>query len=201
MMCVRVPAAAWLHAAKLFYLRENMTNIPYLSTVEEPEFEPVSLEEAKNFLRLDSDIEDSLLAQLIKTARQVAEEYLSKSLITQTLQMQFDYYAPAMVNLMRGPVQEIVTVIMVAQDYTESTLSPSAYYLSAGKRQLVFDAAPMGQVIQVQYIAGYGDAADVPAPVKQGILQHIAAMYENRGQNDLPAAVRSIYAPYRTVRI
>ncbi len=168
-----------------------MSNIPYLSTVEEPEEEPLTLAETKSFLRVD----------LIKSARQIAEEYLSKSLITQTLQLQFDHYAPAAVNLMRGPVQEIVAVIIVAQDFSESILSTSGYHLSAGNRQVVFDVAPMGQIIQLQYIAGYGDAADVPAPIKQGMLEHITGMYENRGQNDLPANVRSCYAPYRAVRV
>jgi uncharacterized phiE125 gp8 family phage protein len=178
-----------------------MNNIPYLSTSEPPETEPVSLTEAKNFLRVDTADDDSLINHLIKTSRQIAEEYLGKSLITQTLQLQFDHYTPAVVNLLRGPVQNVVAVIIVAADFTESTLPASAYRLTAGKRQLVFDVAPMGHIVQVLYTAGYGEAEDVPEPVKQGMLQHIAAMYENRGQNELPVTVRSSYAPYRTVRI
>mgnify|MGYP000016317529 CR=1 FL=1 len=178
-----------------------MSNIPYLSTIEPPEFEPVTLAEAKEYLRLDSNTEDALLLGLIKTARQTAEEFLGKSLITQTLQLQFDYYAPTEVNLMRGPVQEIIAVIIVAADYTEGTLSSNAYHLTSGNKQLVFDAALMGRNVQIQYAAGYGNAADVPAPIKHGILQHVAAMYENRGQNDLPILVRQAYAPYKTIRI
>ena len=178
-----------------------MSNVPYLSTIEDPSVEPITLAEAKAFLRVDSDAENNLINHLIKTSRQIAEEYLGKSLITQTLQLQFDYYTPPVVNLLRGPVQEVVAVIIVSQDFSESTLSASAYHLSAGNRQIVFDVAPMGQIVQVQYVAGYGDAEDVPAPVKQGLLEHIASMYENRGQNELPVNVRSVYAPYRTVRI
>ena len=178
-----------------------MKKTPCLIILEPPETEPVTLNEAKKFLRLNSDTENDLVSHLIKTSRQIAEEYLGKSLITQTLQLQFDNYAPPVVNLLRGPVQEIVSVIIVAQDLTEGTLTRLAYYLTAGKRQVVFDAAPMGKMVQVQYIAGYGTAADVPAPIKQGMLEHIVNMYDNRGQNDLPANVRSMYAPYRTMRV
>ena len=85
-----------------------MSNIPYLSTVEEPGAEPLALEETKTYLRVDGDVEDDLIEHLIKTSRQIAEEFLGKSLITQTLQLQFDYYTPPVVNLLRGPVQEVV---------------------------------------------------------------------------------------------
>ena len=42
--------------------------------------EPVSLQEVKTYLRIDGEEEDSLLADLLATARQHAEDYLNAEL-------------------------------------------------------------------------------------------------------------------------
>ena len=46
--------------------------------------EPVSLQEAKTYLRIDGEEEDSLLATLISAARQHCGNYLNASLPTET---------------------------------------------------------------------------------------------------------------------
>ena len=54
------------------------------------------------------------------------------------------------------------------------------------------------------YATGYGDATMVPKPIKQGILSHIAYMYDSRaeaGEMVLPEQAVGLYAPYREVRL
>jgi uncharacterized phiE125 gp8 family phage protein len=187
---------------RLYILEKKMNQIPYLNLIAAPQIEPITLTEIKLYLRIDSNDENNLLNNLIKAASQTAEEFLGKSLITQTWQLQYDYYTPACVNLPRGPVQEIAEVNIVAADFNVTTLAPSAYRLSAGNAQIIFEAAPMGQLVQIQYIAGFGDAAaDVPEPIRQGIAQHVAHMYENRGLTDLPISSRGLYSAYKTIRM
>lgn len=175
--------------------------IPYLTRTAEPEAEPVTLTEAKLYLRVDVENEDSLITHLIKTARQTAEEYLAKSIVTQSWRLQFDFYTPETVNLPRSPVQTVDSVKIIAQDFSETTLSISAYKLNAGKEQIFFSAAPLGQIIQINYTCGYGLAANVPATIKHGILEHVAYMFEKRGEEELPQNVRKLLAPYKTVRV
>jgi uncharacterized phiE125 gp8 family phage protein len=66
--------------------------------------------------------------------------------------------------------------------------------------------------ISIAYRAGYGAAADIPAPLRQGMLMHCALLYENRGDGfdtvaqaqalkQLPEGVAALYAPYRLTHL
>ena len=63
----------------------------------------------------------------------------------------------------------------------------------------------VANAIEVVYVAGYGDAAsDVPAPLKLGMMQHIAYLYDQRGDmkdylqtRAMPPAVQNLYMPFR----
>lgn len=179
-----------------------MNQIPYLDMVEQPAEEPLTLSEVKQALAIDSSEEDASLANLIKAARIMAEEYLKRSLITQSWQLQFDLYAPSIVVLPRGPVQSVTSVKIIARDWSEQVLDSSAYYLNAGKEHLIFDAVPMGQIVQIQYVAGYGSVADVPQTVKQGMLNHIINMYNNPDkEKSLPGSSTELYDQFRVIKL
>ena len=47
-----------------------------------PAVEPISLDEAKDHLRIDGDVEDALLGRLIKAARQRIEQTTSRAMIS-----------------------------------------------------------------------------------------------------------------------
>lgn len=54
----------------------------------------------------------------------------------------------------------------------------------------------------VEFKAGYGDAAtDVPAALKEGILQLIAYLYENREADEIPKGLKSLFWAYKILRI
>jgi len=176
--------------------------IPYLDLVTPPASEPLTLAEAKLALRVDGSVEDGYIVSLIKAARSSAEEYLRRSLVTQSWQLQFDNYVPACVSLPKGPVQSVTFVKAIALDFGETTVSSSNYRLNAGKDQLIFNAAPIGMIIQIKYVTGFGDSTDVPYQIKQGMLAHIAAMYEGRDGNvGVPQVTKDLYAPYKVVKI
>ena len=177
-----------------------MTQIPYLDLVTPPASEPVTVSEMKLALRIDGSTEDTYIFSLIKSARNAAEEYLRRSLITQVWQLQFDNFVPSIVALPKGSVQEVNSVKIISQDFSESTISTNAYRLNAGSEQLIFDAAPIGNIVQIRYTTGYGSADDVPAQIKQGIINHVIFMYENRGDSKLPQNSAALYSPYKLIR-
>lgn len=167
-----------------------------------PAIEPLTLEEVKLYLRIDGSDEDTLVESLIAAVRESAEMYLRRSLITQSWVMAFEDYAPARVELPMGPVQSVTAVKSITRAGVETTISSSAYYLAAMKNILCFDASLAGDTVAIAYVAGHGDAAtDVPAPIRDGMLCHLAARYENRTVVSLPDAVRVLYAPYRVIAL
>ncbi len=176
--------------------------IPFLRLDTSPASEPLTAAEAKLYLRVDGSTEDSAITRMIATARQAAESYMRRSLITQTWTIAYDEGAPAEVKLPRGPVQSITGVKIIAADGSQTTLNPAIYFLNAGKETLLFNAAPFGHIIEIAYVAGFGDASAVPDQIKQGMLAHIVAMYEDRGgATALPPAARALYNAYRVVAL
>lgn len=183
-------------------LRMNRSRL--LSCVTPPSGEPVTLAEAKLYLRVDSSDEDALIGDLIPAARVAAENWMKRSLMTQSWKLTFDYGIPDCVGLAMGPVNAITSVALVSRDTTTQTLDNGSYWLNAARTELMLDSMVMAFRVEIVYATGYGDAAAVPRPIKQGMLAHIAAMYERRGEDGimaLPEQAAALYMPFREVRL
>lgn len=168
--------------------------------VTAPALEPLSLLEAKLFLRVEHEEEDVLIASLIVAAREAAEAATGRSLITQSQRLRVAGLYCSIVALPRGPVQSIQTVASVSGGVS-TTLDPSHYRLHAARGIVQLLVQPQGDELVVTYVAGFGDAAaDVPSLIRQGMLKHVAAMYE-RSDAVVPEAARGLYQPYREMRL
>lgn len=168
----------------------------------QPLTEPLSLAEAKLYLRIDGDAEDSLVTDLVVAVREAAEEYLHKSLVTQRWTLTYEGYAPDCVPLPKGPVQGIVHVKTRDRAGGETVVDAALYHLSAVEDALHLESTLMAHAVEIAYDCGYGGAEDVPAPVRHGMLVHLAALYEDRlGGVQLPAASVSLYKPHRQARL
>ena len=162
-----------------------------------PATEPLTLVEAKLYLRVDGASEDSLITQLITSAREIAEAYLRRSLITQQWKLTYEEYFPQRVYLSMGPVTGIVRVSKKTKAGVVTDISTTAYYLGIPD-QLVLTELVAEHLVEVVYGAGYGSASDVPQAIRQGILAHIAAMFDSRSEAAyLPETSKALYQPYR----
>ena len=56
----------------------------------EPASEPITLAEAKSYLRVDSSGDDALITSLISTARKLCEEHTQRAFMTQTYNLFLD---------------------------------------------------------------------------------------------------------------
>lgn len=157
--------------------------------VSPPAEEPVSLEEAKTHLRVDGTDDDTYVGALITAAREYAEGYQQRALVTQELELTLDHWPLAgEVELPRPPIQSVTSITYKRADGTTATLDPSTYLVDPPSGRLVLaygaswptaDLTPLGAVT-VSYVAGYGGGAAVPAKVKQALLLIIGHWYANR---------------------
>ena len=172
--------------------------IAYSKVIYAATSDPISLQEAKTHLRVDHDDEDALINILKQAATEMAELHTGRSFVTQTRQMKLDYFPSGDICIQNGPLISISgtdtatspnTLGITYYDDAEvlQTLSASEYWVDSSSNiaRIIFkDSWPstydMPNAVIVTYTAGYGDAASVPAAIRQAILLILGHLYENR---------------------
>lgn len=134
-----------------------------LSQQTAPAVEPVSRTEAKNYLKIDSTADDDLIDDLIKSAREMVEDFTKRSFITQTWKLVLDRFPvhrnrkyddyegvlhlpkSEVVNsadyivLQRAPIQSITSLVTIDDHNNSSTFAASNYYLDTENSRLVLN--------------------------------------------------------------
>lgn len=156
-----------------------------------PTVEPVTVDEVKLCTRVAHTVEDTLIAQWIKAARKMAEEYQHRTFLQQTYVLTFDEYPNRCFDIPQPPLIEVTSIKYYDTDNTEYTLDSSNYFVDltseVGRVSLNYAInwpttllRPINGLV-VEFVAGYGTTADdVPESVKNAIYLYCTHMYENR---------------------
>jgi uncharacterized phiE125 gp8 family phage protein len=182
-----------------------------------PAIEPLSLDDAKAFLKVEIGDDDDVLAALIAGARVHVEAQTRRALITQSWRLTRDAWpGNGRVPVLPVPLHSLTAARVYRLDGTTQSLDVSDFVIEVGAAPAVISfSAPQpapGRVvagIELDVSVGYGDAAtDVPADLRQAIRMLVAHWYENRamivvGQTAaiLPASVGAMLAPYRVLSL
>jgi len=178
---------------------------------------PLTLEEVKQHLRVDSDDEDALLFGYIRAETENVEQVLNRALVTQTVDLYLDAFpSDGTVNLPRSPVQSVTGVNYTTQgstgvygstvgaaQYTADIFSTPARVVRRSTGEWPTADLETDNPIRVRYTAGYGDmGSDVPEPIRTAILLRVGDRYWNREataeKNVYPTrAAERLLAPYR----
>jgi uncharacterized phiE125 gp8 family phage protein len=179
----------------------------------------ISLADAKGHLRVDGDDEDAVIAALVDAATQYLDGWqgiLGRALMPQTWELYLDRFpASGAIRIPLGPLLEVQAVDYAAaddgaettvpvEDYVVDTVSPDGWIVPAGGASwpATLDAI---NAVKIRFVAGYPDAASVPAPIKAAALLLVGNWFENReaatqgAMSELPMAVNALLAPYRRV--
>jgi len=171
-----------------------------------PATEPVTLQQAKTWLKVETDDEDTLIASLIPAARARAEWHTGRAFITQGWTLWLDSAAAA-IEIPLPPLRAVTAVTLYRADGGEAVLDAGDYTVDVPGSRLAFRDAPANLRavggIAIAFTCGYGAAADVPAPIASAILMLLAALYEHRGDDAAPSpdGALALLAPYRGVRL
>jgi uncharacterized phiE125 gp8 family phage protein len=170
----------------------------------------VSVADVKAHLNILADDDDTLIAAQIEAAEKRLESEIGKAFLTQTRIVSFDCWS-RLLPLPVAPVQSVTEVRYLDPDYDEQTLAPASYIVHPvdsedAARVYIKDgvslpslASMIGAAITVEFVCGYGDAADVPADLKEAVKRLAASFYEQReGEAGIPAGVMELVAPYRS---
>lgn len=190
--------------------------------------------EIRDYLRVDLDSELGTLQFLRKAAREFCENYTGRKLLSQTLTLAVDAAnevhdplwegtrtAPYLnfykdyLALPTAPVRSVSSVKTYDDNDTATTMASSRYYVDTAREpaRVVLrtgetwpSALRVANSIEIEFVAGYATPADIPYALRVGMLQHIAYLYDQRGDMKdyqqtmaLPPMVAKMYQPYKLI--
>jgi len=162
-----------------------------------PQFEPISLQEAKEWLKIHPDVveDDNLIRSIISAARAWAEKGTGQALISQTVQQVWDWMPKNQVfDLTVYPVASVTSVsyldangvyqVWPASNYTVDLFNNRVVVKPSASLPVTSTIGERPNVWKVTFVAGNATAMAVDANVKTAMLLQVALMYENR--EDIP---------------
>lgn len=148
-----------------YIIDTNITEVSYA--------EPVTLAEAKLYLRVSHTSEDAQISEMIRTARMIIEKGTGLSLITKQVEVWFSNKG-AWFQFPYGPVTSSVTLTDVT---TGTTLTDTI--ITGGQHPVI--TFPVIDRLKATYNVGY---TTLPTALKTAILDQVNHLYENRGAFD-----------------
>lgn len=166
---------------------------------------PLSLAEAKAWLRIETGEEDATIAAALRAATAHCERFTGLTLIARD----FEEMLPATAawrRLAMTPVSAILAVTGLPADGASFALSVDAYAIDIdanGEGSVRVTAPGAAGRIEVRYRAGLAsDWNGVPESLRQGIVMLTAQLFERRvEEGNVPASAAALWRPYRRMRL
>ncbi len=156
---------------------------------------PIKLKEAKDYLKVDGDTDNKVLQDMIATVVQYAERYTGRDMRSKTWKLVTDCFEDRI--LLRKSSVAAVTSVKYSVSGSLVTIATSVYYLKIG-HQFSEILLSDGQIWPtdlddiesgIEIIFGTGTAR-YSETMKIGSLEHLAFLYQNRGDCDVNSAAK-----------
>lgn len=181
--------------------------------VTPPAVPVVSLDQAKDHLRVRHDDEDALITAYIAAATAHIDGpggWLGRALGDHVLEARFDTFE-CIGALPYPPVIEVESVKYIDGDGVETTVAPSVYEVRGTVIGTTWGQSwpsPRSEpeAVRIRYRAGY---QILPSPILAAILLMVGDLYRNRGealinqttaQVAMSTTVQNLLAPFRVYR-
>lgn len=194
----------------------------------QPASEPVTLSDAKLFMRVDISDDDALITEMIVAARQLCEEYTRRKFINTGITLALDgfplrslekwwdgvqqmaeselYSAANYIKLPFPPAVSITSITTYNRANASAVFASASYRLDTAGTVYLNDGYSWPNdlrdydSVRVVYVAGYGsNAAAVPSMLKHAVKMTVAAMYDDRSCVAIPEGARRMLDPYRVL--
>ena len=190
----------------------------YYNLVSEPVDLPIDIDLIKKHVEIDfsDNSEDAYLNELARSAIAYFEGLTGCVLLTSTYELYLDCFPPCcLIQIMRKP-NVAVTSVEYLVDGVFTAVSTDDYYLAQTQEWAVIDleegkdwptnADVKLNSVKITFTVGYGtNFDDVPYDLKNALLQHIASLFENRGDCDcgeaVPDLTKLVYTRYTPLNL
>lgn len=182
-----------------------------------PTAQPVTLEEAKAWLRVDSNDDDLLIIALIEAATDHAETFTRRALVSRGLTLYLDAFPETReIVLLRPPLSAVSSVKYYDEDGTLQTLSTAAYTVDTRSTpgRVVLnedydwpDTQAKPNAVEVAYTAGYGNSQAVPQGLRLAVQYILRHWFDNRemvataAMRTVPSTAEALLWQYRIPKL
>ena len=167
----------------------------------------LSLDEAKAFLRILDNDDDTLIASIIDTVTDHTQKILNRQLPTATYEL---YDSDLITKLPLNPVKGIASIEFMDASGDYVTLEPTSYYLyerngiGCINYSIVPDLIQHEKAVKITFVCGYGT---IPEPIKHYMKIMISTLFEHREEYVIGTIVSkfdkryalSLLDPYRII--
>ena len=161
-----------------------------LSQTTAPTVEPVTIEQAKEVLRVDFDDDNARIGRLISAARKRIEDSTNRQLINATWTLNLDSFPGSdAICLPKSPLSSVTSVKYYDTSSVQQTLSTDVYDTDTTtiipriflkyNQSWPSDSRGHTNDIEIIFVAGYGSATTaVPESSRQALLMWVQWLYD-----------------------
>lgn len=167
---------------------------------------PVSLNEARSWLRLGATIDDAVVAGLIRAATNICEAYIGQWLVIRAAE-EILLLKNGAVQPGARPVVAIDGATLLFPDGEEAALGDGDYRAAIGGDGTAWVTVgdPRGAArVRIAYRAGIAEGMNgVPEAIRQGIVRMTQHLHEARDGTGgaPPAAIAALWQPWRRLTL
>lgn len=171
---------------------------------------PISLAEAVLQSKIVSSADNALVTEDIEAATEAAQDVTGLQFVSATFTWTFDCFPASNVFAVpRSPMSAVTSIKYIDTDGVQQTWDAASYdkdftsipgriALAFGESWPTIRGGAIDQV-EVVFVAGYGDADDVPSHYKQAIVLIVADWYKNR--EDSTTGFSTSQIPWHAMRL
>jgi len=153
---------------------------------------PIDLVEAKSHLRVNVDVEDTYITELINAAVDMVEQAQNRQLSLATITLNTSRFPSAnssLIYLPSPPLQAVTSIQYVDTDGVTQTWNSTKYdvvtdamvgYVIPKYGECYPTAREGTNAVTITYTAGYATPADIPSSTKHAIKLMLSNMFEAR---------------------
>lgn len=181
-----------------------------------PAGQAVTTAELKAQLRITHNLEDAYLDTLIATAAahfDGRDGWLNRALLTQTWIRTLSAFPAGGVDLPFPPLQSVTAVRYLDAGLVERVADPALFHVNDGTEPARISLLPSASfpstadrpdAVRIEFVCGYGAAAEIPAQLKHAMKILAAHWYQNREPvvvgaivSELPLSVQALASPFK----
>lgn len=167
--------------------------LTYTYTLNDSGTLPITLDEAKSYLRVETATDDVIIQEMIAAVVQFAERYTGRDMRIKTWQLVLDCFEDRI--LLRKSQIASITSIKYTVSGSLATIADTVYYLKAGYQfsEILLQEDQVWPTDMDEVEAGIQIifVTQIPRYIEQytiGALEHLAFLYQNRGDCEVNAA-------------